>query len=356
MCFGNPISANSAEDVTKGIDQALSLENKNAFLDGLSGRLTELGIRCNCDETDIMLEEMKKRYKQLLGKSCPRTVIDWIKGVTPPGVTNRANNYDVCYALELDIRQTADFFQKHFLTIPFNSKNKTDAVYLYCIYNNKPYSTVTRLLDIANNIKPQQEAHTSTSQILQNIIEIDSDDEFAQYLSKHFYSPEQQYLHAKEIIIADICAVKDIILNDDSIEKVTNDRLNSLTVSELLGYRSQAGKEDKPHRKLPKRFTESLPCDVTIGQILKGGKVSYEVLRKTMMLLKFYLFYHEAENADNDTVCGNLLDFMAELNVTLEGCGFAQIYVRHPFDCLLMYCANSYDPIQTMYYINDSEA
>ena len=69
------------------------------------------------------------------------------------------------------------------------------------------------------------------------------------------------------------------------------------------------------------------------------------------MLLKFYNFYYEAENSDPNTIGGNLMDFYEELNSTLISCGFAQLYVRHPFDCLLLYCANSYDPIDTLYCV-----
>ena len=74
-----------------------------------------------------------------------------------------------------------------------------------------------------------------------------------------------------------------------------------------------------------------------------------------LMLSRFYNFYSEAKNENENDVCGNLLDFKDELNSILLFCGFAQIYMRHPFDCLLMYCANSYDPIQTLQCINDPE-
>ena len=69
------------------------------------------------------------------------------------------------------------------------------------------------------------------------------------------------------------------------------------------------------------------------------------------MLLKFYNFYYEADNCDKYTIGGNLMDFYEETNNVLASCGFAQIYLCHPFDCLLMYCANSYDPIDTLYCV-----
>ena len=104
---------------------------------------------------------------------------------------------------------------------------------------------------------------------------------------------------------------------------------------------------------LPKRFTESLINDVTLGKIINGEKATYETLRKALMLCRFYRFYSEANNIDELTINGNLLDFYDELNNLLIQCGFARLYVRHPFDCLLLYCANSDDPIVTMNTLNE---
>lgn len=92
-----------------------------------------------------------------------------------------------------------------------------------------------------------------------------------------------------------------------------------------------------------------------------GDSISYEVLRKTLMLLKFCNYYRAAEAEDRKRgyepdkyeVNNRLMDFYDELNNTLISCGFAQLYVRHPFDCLLLYCANSYDPILTLHLLNE---
>lgn len=89
-----------------------------------------------------MLTEVKRQYKEILGISCPRTVQEWIKGNTP-GITNRRNNYGLCYAFEMDFQQTAVFFQKHCLTMPFNVKSTVDVVFMYALYHKKPYSEVT---------------------------------------------------------------------------------------------------------------------------------------------------------------------------------------------------------------------
>ena len=350
-CFGDPVNPESAEEVISGINCAIEMEEHPVFLEGLSERLTQLGTPCTADDNELMLIEIKRRYKKILGFSCPRTVQEWIRGTTP-GVTNRRNNYDLCYALEMDFQQTAVFFQKHYLTMPFNAKSKIDAVFMYALYHKKPYSVVTELLEKSEGFVSQKNAHTLTSQIISRILDTDDDEKFLQYLSEHCYDNKQQFQLARRIINDEIETVHKNLIKYKSDKILSTDRLGSLTIEQLLGvkYQGSSGKKIK-YGKLPKRFTESLPNDVTLGKIINGDTVSYELLRKTLMLLKFYNFYDEADNCDPNTIGGNLMDFYDELNSVLISCGFAQIYVRHPFDCLLLYCANSYDPIDTLYLV-----
>ncbi|MBR4346236.1 MAG: hypothetical protein IKP75_04800 [Oscillospiraceae bacterium] len=359
-CFGEPVNADAAEDMAEGVSRAIELDKRPVFLEGLAARLTQLGTECSPQDTDIMLSEVKQRYRSVLGKPCPRTVQEWCKGRTP-GITNRQNNYDLCYALEMDYQQTAVFFQKHYLSLPFIIKARVDAVFLYCLYHRRPYCTVIKLLESSKGFVSQENAHTSTSQIADAIFDTDDDEKFLRYLSEHCYDNEQQFQLARSVINEEIDILKAGLLDDTAASITSPDRLNSMTIDALFGYRYQARDKGEPVIKLPKRFTESLPNDVTLGRMINGDSISYEVLRKSLMLLKFYNYYHAAEvedrargyEPDNREINNRLLDFYDELNSTLISCGFAQLYVLHPFDCLLLYCANSYDPIQTLHALNE---
>ena len=349
---GDPVfDPSSPQDLIDGINKALELNSQPIFADGLAKRLTELNIVCTKDDTDIMIAEVKRRFKQLLGKDCPKAVTNWIKG-TPPGVTNRCNQYDLCYALEMNDQQVHIFFEKYFLTIPFNVKSREDAVYFYCFVHKKPYSTVTKMLEASSGFVPQENAHTHTSQIARTIRETDDDDRFMEYLSKHCYGNKQQFQLARQCINREIEIIKETLSNDPT-KYVNKNRANSGVIAELLGYRYQSPDRKGMSRKLPKRFNESLINDVTLGKIINGEKATYETLRKALMLCRFYRFYNEANNIDELTINGNLLDFYDELNNLLIQCGFARLYVRHPFDCLLLYCANTDDPVIAMHTLND---
>ncbi len=350
VCFGEPANVQTPEDVTDGINRAIELDERPVFLEGLSARLTQLGIECTPDDTEIMLAEVKKRYKSVLGKTCPRTVRKWCIG-TPPGITNRQNHYDLCFALEMDCKQTAVFFQKHYLAMPFNIKNSTDAVFLYCMYHEKPYSLVAEFLEKAECFVSQEKAHTSTSQIADMIFSINDDQKFLHYLSEHCYDNKQQFQLARSIIRKEIETVQKRLVKYEYERILSPERLGSLTIETLLGIKYQGSGKKIRNSKLPRRFTKSLPNDVTLGKIINGDVALYDLLRKTLILLKFYNFYCEADNCDKYTIGGNLMDFHEETDSVLTSCGFARLYVRHPFDCLILYCANSYDPIDTLYCI-----
>ena len=59
-CDSKPINPATADDLIEGINRAIELEERPIFLEGLSARLTELGVPCKPADTDIMLTEVKR--------------------------------------------------------------------------------------------------------------------------------------------------------------------------------------------------------------------------------------------------------------------------------------------------------
>lgn len=339
-------------DAEQIAERACRLEEKSVFLAGLSERLNALGVVCGPEDRELMLEEVRKRYKSVLGIPCPRTVTEWVRG-TVPGNTSRRNNFELCLALEMDFVQTADFFRRFYLSLPWGCKSRTDAVFLYCIYHRRPYSSAVMLLEEAKGFVPQEKAHTVTAEIFRTILAADDDDRFLDYLSSHCYSSEQQFMTARQKIIEETEQVKERLLSDSYNDRLSPDRLNSSVIAELLNYKYQPDRGSSFLHRLPERYTSSLPNDVTLGRILNGTAASYETLRKTLMLLHFNNFYSEAVNDSQKKIESNLSDFCSELNDRLELCGFAPIYLGHPFDYILLACANNLEPIVTFYEVNE---
>ena len=351
--LGRFVGTLRGSDIDAAVKRAFELNERPVFLEGLARRLTELGVPCGAGDEEIMLAQVKSRYYSILDKPCPKTVVEWVRG-TVPGVTNRLNNYDLCFALEMDFETTASFFEKHYLTIPFNCRSSTDAVFMYCLKHGRSYDTIRDMLLTARAFTPREDVHTDSEQIRENILEINDDGEFLRYLSRHCCSDEHCFRLAKEKILEGLEPIRASILQyagaGGKEGSFSPDRLNSSIIDELLGYKYQAViKEKVERRRMPKRFSVSLPNDVTLGMLLRGEKVSYETLRKTLILIRFRNFYYDCPNGSEEDVKSNLMDFYSELNSVLRDCGFAELYALHPFDSVILYCAGTMDPVEELH-------
>ena len=105
----------------------------------------------------------------------------------------------------------------------------------------------------------------------------------------------------------------------------------------------------KKNTELPKRFYESLPTEGELKKIVNGEEKSYESLRKILIILMLFDYYGEdfsEEELDEEEIKSCWEDFYVTVNDQLLECGFAPLYVRHPFDWLILYCANSTEPVE----------
>lgn len=326
------------------IRDVVKLCRRPDFAEGVAERLARLGVHCPLQDTETLLAEIKKRYKNRIGENCPRTIQEWVRG-TVPGVTNRVNNYNLCYALEMDLRETGEFFRKYYLTVPFNYKDKTDAVFFYGLHHQKPYAVIKHMLDEAERFKAVNLSGTKTAEIGRQILKIRDDGAFMEYLSAHCYNNEQQYQIARGKII-------------ELMDKYTENGAAGLH-AEIMGfnYQDMVLSGMKKRIVLPEEFLKSLPTDRTFLDIRKGKRETYETLRKTLIILMFYDFYIDAWKAakepDEAAVRANLSDFREAADEKLLDCGLSPLYERHPFDRLILFCAASRYPIAVFHGLND---
>lgn len=91
------------------------------------------------------------------------------------------------------------------------------------------------------------------------------------------------------------------------------------------------------------------------------GRGSADTIRKTLIIFKFYNFfcselnnyssfkeYYERYGEDEEEINEVLDDFYWETSALLEKCGFVQLYARNPFDWLILFCAKSLDPMDSL--------
>jgi hypothetical protein len=333
----------------KDLDYAEELGNRNTFLEGIVETLNKKGFKCESKDIEKITKEIEKRYKDKLGISCPRTVKEWIKG-TDTSVNVRTNNFEVCLALDMNLEETCDFFVKSYLEIPFNFKDRVDMIFYYSLKNNlSDYSEIKEMLNKSANFDTTNEyVGLHTTEILRQINEITDNDEFMEYLKNHCYSKEQQYQRARNEIIKLI----------DKYKKEGNGKGFTKLEDEVTGHVYQRDHIEKNgDKKLPIRFTRSLPQHTVFSDIYKGKKETHETIRKAFIILKFYDFYSSKKDSDevsDKNVQDDFWDFCDDLDEELINTGLAPLYKRNPFDWLILLCAasNQY-PIDAFYKLMD---
>ena len=335
------------------LQNALNLEERSTFPEGVAKRLQELGVDCTEEDTILLAKEVKIRYKERIGEpdeSTWKTLKKWING-QKTSVVNRETNYNLCYALNMNLKETETFFIKYFHSGAFNYKNAIDAIYFYCIHNSRPYSTIRRMLETASTFDDTNTTPADTVQIGSQIKDIDDDDEFLWFLSQHCYSRKQQYQRVRTAIINKMNSIaKDVKVIRDGKGK-------EIDLSyEVTGRVADVKKLGLG--KLPDEFTKSLPTNKTFSDIKLGKDLTYDVLRKSLVVLALYDFYQISENEEEPTAKAlkeRRNDFEAEVNKQLVNCGFMPLYIRNLFDAIILFCANSTFPIRTLHKVIELE-
>lgn len=324
------------------------LRDNNIFLEGV---LSYLGI--DADDIDAIVSETETRYNNK-GIDFTKTVRQWLQGRKKPSQSQayRHNCYDFCIALGMNINETFEFMFKHFQIMPFYYKNRTDAIYFYCILNNRSYDTIVKMRNIAKDFPATNDETVNTEYIGRKIAEIDNDEEFLEYLKNYCYDEEHQFATARRSILE--------LLDKCKEEKFANVKKDSELLMAITGYNNQTGIKGGRHDKgiskslFPPEFTTSFPDDNVLCKIRNDKKVSDEALRKLLILLSFYHYYKSRETSVGqiqitpEIIKESYEEFCAECDGKLAECGYVQLYPRNLYDWHILCCANSEYPIEAL--------
>ena len=311
------------------------------------------------------------------------TLKNWLKKAPPSGSQQgREKVYALCFALGLDASKTEEFFLKAYLERPFNYKNINEAVYFFCLKNKLPYSKAKEMIQKIE-AKPDVEnkdAEQVTEQVGLAISKMNSEDELIKYLVENrsaFEKTQNQTAIAKIKELYEECkelAIKEhkrLHINDNISVKSIDDLLEAIT-----GYNARATYEGKKvyktsisKSKLPAAVRKNFPQREQFKQVEQFKQnekdtASFDVIRKFLIMLKFYHFFANAliENAEELEKNSFFREFVDETNEMLAKCGYVQLYLRNPYDAVFAYCAygaaNPLDEFKNViyeFYLSDNE-
>ena len=340
-------------------------------------------------ELALFVAEKCKAMDITLGSGTKATIGRWLKKGLPANTADgRDNVYKLCFVLEMNAKQTVEFFLKAYLERPFNYKNINEAVYFFCMKNGLTYADAIRIITVVENsdIVSNPYADNVTEQIGAQLAELESEEQLLKYLIENrsgFLIQNQTATERIEELVQSCSQIapKEYAIYYPYEKEITVNNIDEL-LSVIYGYSARATENAKPVYKksiskshLPELVRRNWPQREQFQQILDKKNASYDVIRRALIMLAFYDFYANALVAEKEakesrrktgkadeivSVADGLFDeFETEANTILSECGYVQLYWRNPFDWMIGYCAMSPDPLRTLrnliieYYLND---
>lgn len=296
---------------------------------------------------------------------------------------DRKNAFRFCFAFNLSVEESNDFFRRIWLQRGFDCHGIVDAIYYYAIRNHLSYSEADLLIkkapkDEKEEIDLKNEDILYTDVIIEEISKFSNTDELLKFLNDNFSRFRYNNATAYKFINQK--------WHDISVRHGLADREKDLMCNECGGdkeecknYNYYTGKQNKGKKRSnwdiykqilefcydEKKYSErkltrvlknnplihplaaaSFPDRQGLEAILRGEHKSNELVRKTLILLLFYEFWakqildriykdkYECSNRCFDTI-----------NSYLADAGYPELYYGNPYDWIFLYALQDDCPL-----------
>lgn len=383
VLFGLPEDEDQAVKI--GLEYWFCKDNFSNFSDGLTNLAISAGYCGHSeDKTEVcryILDVAKNSDVPLLAQK--RNIQNWLRESNPPSRTKDGRDviFRICFALNLSLAAVENFFRKVYWERPFNFRDLKECIYYYCFKNGLSYSDAERILSKVELQKNETAQADHTALIRQNVELSDSDEDIVRYLAGHYSSfgvnaqtainrismllqsckQTVDELYEREPGKFEIYGMKNHITPaDEPTDSALGADLkgNEKLLNIIYGIPSRTFEGGKYVKKscdndikksFPLKYAQSnIPSVAQLKSILSGTIKEADGIRKALILLDFYQFAAQVElgvERDENDFYG---DFESEVNQILAECGFAEIYLRNPYDWLFYYCASRDNPLSSL--------
>jgi len=309
----------------------------------------------------------------------PREVREWFAGQP----VKRDTVFQICFAFGLDGSETDEFFRRIYTKErSFNCHLMQEAVYYFCLNNGLTWADALNIqaqVPLAGKGGGGSDV-VYTDSIIAQLNDLESAEEFVSWLRENI---------DKFVPYGNVTAYETIrrlwrqAAGPNGLLIQEHERFSSMLDDEAIGKKSRfkAGADGaKPYdaylailqldkkdikklgtdrsikpilEKLHDDAQDSFPDRQGIDLILRGEHVSYERVRKWLVLLTFYTFWakkaietgnYEAENGDAERC-------IVSMNRHLIDSGYPELYVGNPYDWIFFYAAKNDEPLFVFRYI-----
>lgn len=340
--------------------------------------ISEHGFCCDVTDVDAKVLYIRTAFEKA-NMTPPREIREWFAAGQP---IKRDTAFLICFAFGLDGSETDEFFRRYYARErSFNCHQVQEAVYYFCLNNGLSYAEA---LDIQTRVPLAKESQKSgdvvyTGSIISELNELETKEDLIAYLTENIDKFSDSNVTAYETIRR----LWTLAAGNDGLLMQEREKLPSLLDDAATGEKSklrsgnkgvkpwdaylailQLDKNDVKQlkaersirpilKKLHADAQDSFPDRQGIDKILRGEHVSYERVRKWLVLLTFYTFWaqkavkeesYEAEPEDANRC-------LTSMNQHLMEAGYPELYVGNPYDWIFLFASKSEEPLYVFRFI-----
>lgn len=296
--------------------------------------------------------------------------------------------FQICFAFQLTVEEVNDFLKRICLERGFDYHNMEEIVYFFAFKHGLNYGQAKDILERIEIEKPgkmPQEDIIYTKMIEDEIDAIETEEELIAYLDenrdKFGYNNARAY-HAVQNIWEQLSGENGIAVRErkklylefdkeikepimpleQEVEKKTRKRAETSVWEIFLGILGLAGSYTadlyetrslktflKDNALLHPLAEDSFPDRDGIEKILHGRHISYERVRKILILLVFYKFWANKALHVNNYVAeyNDTESCLTDINQFLFDVGYPTLYSGNPYDFIFLMAMNTECPLLT---------
>lgn len=351
------------------------------FSEAMDDFLVHHGYNQDVHDVKAKVDFINNAFKAA-GIKPPRFVKKWYEEGKS---TSRETAYQICFAFGLDATETDDFFRRYYACERgFDCHRLADAVYYCCMLNGWTYAEAEEIIKTveaapAGAGKAGEVVYTQA--IMDDLKEIVSKEDLIAYLSdnKNLFSENNNLTAYKTIQTLWSMSVGENGLLQEEREKLSSN-LDDLTIGKagevpLKPIKSTSDAfialfqlEEEPASRILEKYRsvgpilknlnehirDSFPNEQGIEKILRNDHtVSYESIRKWLILLSFYTFWAKtavsrrkyiAKPEDRERCVSSMKNYLVDA-------GYSELYEGNPYDWLFFFAMADEDPLPTFRWI-----
>ncbi len=310
------------------------------------------------------------------GMKPPRELEKWY---TENQTVRRDTAFQLCFAFGLDGSDTDEFFRRVYTRErSFDCHRVQEAVYYFCLNHGLSFADAQDICcQLPQPPKQAQPGQTAiyTSSIIAELNRMDTREELIQYLTENIAQFSQHNVTAYATIER---LWRDIAGKDGLLEReyrrfhvAGDDAATGARAKQYYdddGFKAwdaylaifQLDKAQVADLKLDRNIRpaiellhadaqDSFPDRQGIEAILAGKNVSYERVRKLLILLEFYAFWarKRLETGTCDAGEQDGARFIDTVNQYMIEAGYPELYVGNPYDWIFFYVSHDREPLIT---------